>query len=54
MTDRQEDALRQLQDAHGRGVVLSVRVGDALVDLGHAKRTGTTGHGKGRAEYRAV
>lgn len=54
MTDKQNAAYQKLQDANGRGVVLHVAVGGALVNQGHAVKLDTTGHGQLMAEYRAV
>lgn len=54
MTKNQEIALQRLNDANGRGVVMHVAIGAALVKAGKAVKLDTTGHGKLQAEYRAV
>ena len=54
MTIKQREALQSLQDANGHGVVLGVRMGQSLVNLGVAIKLNTGHHGNGKAEYRAV
>ena len=54
MTQKQQEALQKLADANGRGVVMHVGTGGALVRAGKAVKLDTTGHGKLMAEYRAV
>ncbi|EYD71788.1 hypothetical protein [Limimaricola hongkongensis] len=54
LTTTQKAALDQIRAASGAPVVLPVRTGGKLVDLGHAVKDDSAGHGKARAAYRAA